>query len=129
MPPPLPPPPMPNPPMASSVNQRTPNGGSFSPSEVVTTGTGLTAAPTTASNGFTVSVSAAGLHQTLLQGSAVLPFRGERLRPCRLPRPRNSSVPPRRPFKTAGSPPRRVPVRFWLGGRAALRYTDNTTPS
>jgi hypothetical protein len=40
-----------------------------------------------------------------------------------LPRPRNSSVPPRRPFKTAGSSPKGVPVRFWLDGRAATRRT------
>ena len=41
----------------------------------------------------------------------------------KVPRPRNSSVPPCRPFKTAGSAPRGVPVRFWLGGRAATRRT------
>src|SRR5262249_35209448 len=40
-----------------------------------------------------------------------------------VPRPRNSSVPPRRPFKTAGSLPREVPVRCWLDGRAATRRT------
>jgi hypothetical protein len=39
------------------------------------------------------------------------------------PRPRNSSVPPRRPFKTAGSSPKGVPVRCWLGRRAATRRT------
>jgi hypothetical protein len=44
---------------------------------------------------------------------------------CRniVPRPRNSSVPPQRPFKTAGSTPRGVPVRFWLERRAATRRT------
>src|SRR5262245_64807454 len=40
-----------------------------------------------------------------------------------IPRPRNSSVPPRRPFKTAGSAPRGVPVRCWLDGRAATQGT------
>src|SRR5262245_40404245 len=40
-----------------------------------------------------------------------------------IPRPRNSSVPPRRPFQTAGSAPRGVPVGCWLGGRAATRRT------
>ena len=39
------------------------------------------------------------------------------------PRPRNSSVPPRRPLKTVGSSPKGVPVRFWLDGRAATRRT------
>ena len=40
-----------------------------------------------------------------------------------IPRPRNSSVPPRRPFKTRGSAPRGGPVRSWLDGRAATRRT------
>ena len=40
-----------------------------------------------------------------------------------IPRPRNSSVPPRRPFKTRGSAPKGGPVRFWLDGRAATRRT------
>src|SRR5262249_50770148 len=35
------------------------------------------------------------------------------------PRRGNSSVPPRRPLKTVGSRPEAVPVRSWLGGRAA----------
>src|SRR5947207_3575386 len=41
------------------------------------------------------------------------------------PRPRNSSVPPRRPLKTEGSSPKGVPVRFWLDGRATTRQTCN----
>src|SRR5262249_25264704 len=43
-----------------------------------------------------------------------------------LPRPRNSCVPPRRPFKTMGSRHGAVPVRLWLGGRAT---SGGTIPS
>jgi hypothetical protein len=41
------------------------------------------------------------------------------------PRPRSSSVPPRRPVKATGSPPQRVRVRLRLGGRAAVRRKLN----
>src|SRR5262249_27363131 len=50
------------------------------------------------------------LHQTLFQGSAVSPLPETRLRGL-TPRPRNPSVPPHRPVKTAGSRPQAVPVR------------------
>src|SRR5262249_32850805 len=43
------------------------------------------------------------------------------------PRPRTSSVPHRRPFKTRGSAPEGGPVRPWLGGRAATRRAINAT--
>src|SRR5215469_14256358 len=52
----------------------------------------LLAAPRASGNGVS-----AKLHQTLIQGSAAAPFsKGQRLR-AKHPRPRNSSVPPRRP--------------------------------
>ena len=39
------------------------------------------------------------------------------------PRPRNSSVPHQRPFKTQGSSHKGGPVSFWLERRAATRRT------
>src|SRR5262249_40647475 len=70
----------------------------------------------------------ARLHQTLFQGSAVPPFPGAPLR-GKTPRPRNPSVPPRRRFKTLGSRPKAVPVREWLGGRAAAGPSVKSIPS
>jgi hypothetical protein len=46
-----------------------------------------------------------------------------------LRRPRSLSVPPGRPIKATGSPPKRVRVRLRLGGRAASRRTFNTIAS
>ena len=87
----------------------------------VTTGLLLTASLTAAGD-FRMTASACRCTKHLSKGRPPWP-EGHGDCGTEIPRPRNSSVPPRRPFKTAGSSPKGVPVRSWLGGRAATRRT------
>jgi len=88
---------------------------------VVRTGLRLTASLTAAGN-FPRRASACRCTKHLSKGRPTGPQDHDDCE-SKLPRPRNSSVPPQRPFKAAGSTPRGVPVRFWLKGRAATRRT------
>ena len=78
--------------------------GRFFSFRVVITGPRLTArllaTPRASGNGVSTK-----LHQTLIQGSATASFSKRRRLRARHPRPRNSCVPPRRPFKALGSRP------------------------
>src|SRR5262249_11170352 len=71
----------------------------------VTTGPLLAAPLLTAPRASAEGVSTK-LHQTLIQGSATEPLGASRRLRGLAPRPRNSSVPPRRPLKPLGSRPR-----------------------
>ena len=88
---------------------------------VVITGLRLTAALTAAGN-FPNKASACRCTKHLSKGRSPWP---EDHGDCgtNAPRPRNSSVPPQRPFKTQGSSRKDGPVRCWLDGRAATRRT------
>jgi hypothetical protein len=91
------------------------------------TGQQLTASPTAACD-FRMTASACRCTKHL---SKDRPPRPEDRGDCgsTVPRPRNLSVPPRRPFKAVGSAAHSVPVRSWLGGRAAARRSINTVLS
>ena len=81
----------------------------------------MTASLTAAGN-FPRSASACRCTKHLSKGR---PPRPEDHGDCgnKAPRPRNSSVPPQRPFKTRGSSRKGGPVRSWLDGRAATWRT------
>jgi hypothetical protein len=85
----------------------------------VITGPLLTASLTVAGD-FRITASACRCTKHLSKGRPPWP-EGQDDCASMLARPRNSSVPPRRPFKTRGSSPKGGPVRSWLGGRAATR--------
>src|SRR5262245_21736680 len=87
------------------------------------TGRQLSASPT-ATWDFRMTASACRCTKHLSKGR---PPWSENQSDCgtEVPRPRNSSVPPRRPLKTAGSSANGVPVLIRLDGRAATRRTVN----
>src|SRR5262245_5559808 len=104
--------------MASEVNRRTADGGSLLSFRGVTTGLLLTqpllaasatfdgrCQPEAAPNTYPRVGHRVTQHDATTAGVA--------------PRPRSSSVPPRRPVNPAGSRPQAVPVHPWLGRRAA----------
>jgi hypothetical protein len=95
-------------PLLSRYGRRT--GALISSSPGVTTGTALDATHSRLHRIGSAHGVSTRLHQTLFQGSATPPLPETRLRAPR-PRPRNSSVPPRRPIKTARSRPKAVSVR------------------
>src|SRR5262245_59862080 len=113
--------------MASSVNRRTAERGRFLslPSRYNRTAVDRLAYGCMGLSPNGVSVS---LHPTLIQGSAATARRPRRLwEEC--PTPEKLIRTPRRPFQTAGTAAHGVPVRLWLGGRAAPRRTVNTVLS
>src|SRR5262245_55074699 len=102
--------------MASEVNSRTADGGRFLSFRCVTTGLLLTqpllaasgtfdgrCQPEAAPNTYPRVGHRVTQHDATTAGGA--------------PRPRNSSVPPRRPVNPVGSRPQAVPVHPWLGRR------------
>ncbi len=119
--------------MASNVNRRTANGGEVF-SIVAWRAMGIDTPRTAASGTFGLRVSAAGRHQTPIEGSAVEPLPVRRLllssslkallssflkRKRDNQRPRNSSVPHAGRSKSGLTRERRVRVSSWLGVRAA----------